>query len=90
MKTSEMNCPKCGTECHQDSVDVGVGVIHGPYVAPAAAGPRIWNTIRREAETRSTRRAELSISTAAITLPAQAWLLPIGWLAGWNARSRND
>jgi hypothetical protein len=34
MKTSEMNCPKCGTECHQDSVDVGVGVIHGPYGCP--------------------------------------------------------
>jgi hypothetical protein len=23
-------CPKCGGETHQDSVDVGVGVIHGP------------------------------------------------------------
>lgn len=24
-------CPKCGEECDRDSVDVGVGVIHGPY-----------------------------------------------------------
>lgn len=23
-------CPKCGGETHQDSVDIGVGVIHGP------------------------------------------------------------
>ena len=23
-------CPKCGGETHQDSVDVGVGVIYGP------------------------------------------------------------
>lgn len=26
-----MNCPKCGEECERDSVDVGVGVIYGPY-----------------------------------------------------------
>jgi len=29
-----MKCPKCGEECHCDSVDVGVGVIHGPYGCP--------------------------------------------------------
>ncbi len=29
-----MNCPKCGEECHRDEVDVGVGVIHGPYGCP--------------------------------------------------------
>ena len=23
-------CPKCGGETHQDSVDVGVGIIYGP------------------------------------------------------------
>lgn len=23
-------CPKCDGETHQDSVDVGVGIIHGP------------------------------------------------------------
>lgn len=27
---SDAPCPKCGGETHQDSVDVGVGVIHGP------------------------------------------------------------
>jgi hypothetical protein len=32
-----MNCPKCGTECHRDEVDVGVGVIHGPYGCPGCA-----------------------------------------------------
>lgn len=32
-----MNCPKCGTECHRDSVDVGVGIIHGPYGCPGCA-----------------------------------------------------
>ena len=26
-----MNCPKCGGHCDRDSVDVGVGVIHGPW-----------------------------------------------------------
>jgi hypothetical protein len=26
-----MNCPKCGEECDRDEVDVGVGVIYGPY-----------------------------------------------------------
>ena len=24
-------CPKCGEECSRDSVDVGVGVIYGPW-----------------------------------------------------------
>lgn len=27
---SNAPCPKCDGETHQDSVDVGVGVIHGP------------------------------------------------------------
>lgn len=27
-----MDCPKCGTEdLHRESVDIGVGVMHGPY-----------------------------------------------------------
>lgn len=26
-----MECPKCGGDCDRDEVDVGVGVIHGPY-----------------------------------------------------------
>ncbi len=26
-----MNCPRCGGLCHRDSVDIGVGVVHGPY-----------------------------------------------------------
>ena len=26
-----MKCPKCNEPCDRDSVDVGVGVIHGPY-----------------------------------------------------------
>ena len=26
-----MNCPKCGEECDRDEVDVGVGMIYGPY-----------------------------------------------------------
>lgn len=29
-----MKCEKCQSECHRDSVDVGVGVIHGPYGCP--------------------------------------------------------
>lgn len=24
-------CPKCGSECDRDEVDIGVGVIYGPY-----------------------------------------------------------
>lgn len=26
-----MDCPRCGGECIRDEVDVGVGVITGPY-----------------------------------------------------------
>lgn len=26
-----MQCPKCKGACHRDSVDIGVGVIHGPF-----------------------------------------------------------
>lgn len=26
-----MNCPKCNEDCCRDEVDVGVGVIYGPY-----------------------------------------------------------
>lgn len=26
-----MNCPKCGSQCERDEVDVGVGIIYGPY-----------------------------------------------------------
>jgi len=26
-----MDCPKCGHECMRDDVDVGVGVIYGPW-----------------------------------------------------------
>lgn len=29
--TTEGTCPRCGEEAWRDSVDVGVGVIHGPY-----------------------------------------------------------
>ena len=30
----EQKCPKCGEDCDRDSVDVGVGVIHGPWGCP--------------------------------------------------------
>lgn len=30
-----MNCPNCGGECECDEVDIGVGVLHGPYGCPA-------------------------------------------------------
>jgi hypothetical protein len=26
-----MKCPKCGTDCEREEVDVGVGVISGPW-----------------------------------------------------------
>lgn len=26
-----MKCEKCGEECDRDEVDVGVGIIYGPY-----------------------------------------------------------
>lgn len=26
-----MNCPKCNCQCDRDSVDVGVGMIYGPW-----------------------------------------------------------
>lgn len=31
---SDSTCPKCGTECHRDEADVGVGVIYGPWGCP--------------------------------------------------------
>lgn len=30
----EYLCPKCGEECFRDEVDVGVGVIYGPWGCP--------------------------------------------------------
>lgn len=32
-----MKCPKCEADCQHDSVDVGVGVIHGPWGCPICA-----------------------------------------------------
>lgn len=30
-----MKCPKCECdECHRDSVDIGVGILHGPWGCP--------------------------------------------------------
>lgn len=29
--TEDLPCPKCGESCNRDSVDVGVGVIYGPW-----------------------------------------------------------
>jgi len=26
-----MKCPECGAGCSRDEVDVGVGVLHGPW-----------------------------------------------------------
>lgn len=26
-----MKCPKCGTDCDRDEIDVGVGVVTGPW-----------------------------------------------------------
>ena len=26
-----MKCPKCNAECDRDTVDVGVGIIYGPW-----------------------------------------------------------
>lgn len=30
-----MNCPKCGESCNRESVDVGVGIIIGPWGCPS-------------------------------------------------------
>jgi len=27
----KMDCPKCGYDCYRDEVDVGVGIMYGPY-----------------------------------------------------------
>lgn len=32
--SEQQTCPKCGKECDRESVDVGVGVIHGPWGCP--------------------------------------------------------
>lgn len=31
MSEDQMKCPKCGEDCCRDSVDVGVGIMHGPW-----------------------------------------------------------
>lgn len=35
MDTDSQDCPRCGTECYRDSVDIEVGVIYGPWGCPA-------------------------------------------------------
>jgi hypothetical protein len=35
-------CPKCGEQCERDSVDVGVGVMDGPYGCPGCG----WSEAR--------------------------------------------
>jgi hypothetical protein len=30
----QQHCPKCGEECQRDEVDVGVGIIYGPWGCP--------------------------------------------------------
>jgi hypothetical protein len=30
----EMKCEECGGDCYRDEVDVGVGVIYGPWGCP--------------------------------------------------------
>jgi hypothetical protein len=32
--SEQQDCPKCGEECSRDEVDVGVGVLHGPWGCP--------------------------------------------------------
>lgn len=34
MSDNEKLCPKCDTECFRDDVDVGVGIIYGPWGCP--------------------------------------------------------
>jgi hypothetical protein len=34
MLTETHRCPKCGADCARDSVDVGVGIISGPWGCP--------------------------------------------------------
>lgn len=34
MSNPEMKCPRCRTPCHRDEVDVGVGIICGPWGCP--------------------------------------------------------
>lgn len=29
-----MNCPNCDHECYRDTVDVGVGILEGPWGCP--------------------------------------------------------
>lgn len=37
MNIEQQICPKCHTTCQRDSVDIGVGTIHGPWGCPACA-----------------------------------------------------
>lgn len=30
----EMRCPHCGDECARDDVDVGIGIMYGPWGCP--------------------------------------------------------
>jgi len=41
-----MKCPRCGAECEQDEVDIGVGVQTGPPYCPDCG----WHNIEPEIE----------------------------------------
>jgi hypothetical protein len=52
-----MTCPRCGADdCWRDEVDVGIGVMHGPYGCPCGwsederyditGGPKLEGTYR--------------------------------------------
>lgn len=38
-------CPNCGSECWRDEVDVGVGIIYGPWGCPC--GWSEWDRYNR-------------------------------------------
>lgn len=49
-----MNCPKCKEECDRDEVDVGVGMIYGPFGCPCG-----WSEWAEYDRSEGTSQAEL-------------------------------
>ena len=58
MNEYELDCPKCGEACWREEVDVGVGIIYGPWGCECCG----WSSDRRydrgDAEARAAADAE--------------------------------
>jgi hypothetical protein len=77
MMTSElMSCPKCGDRCERDSVDVGVGVIRGPYGCPSKAQLQVRPRYTKSRDCASASRPQRSERWSALAAIMSSLLGP--------------